>query len=143
MKENRDRGLEIILHNEDPSGTGEITTDAGGRTRYGIAERYNLDLWKDGPPSQEAAKARILNGYWIANGCDDLPYPMDIAMADSCMTPGPGASATFLANNPTLGSFMRARMRYFVKKAIEDHRHLAELPGWIMRCLNLWRTLEA
>jgi lysozyme family protein len=34
-----ERATEFVLHHEDEPGTGKITSDTGGRTRYGISER--------------------------------------------------------------------------------------------------------
>lgn len=142
MKENRELGLKLTLEAEDRKLTGEITVDAGGRTRYGIAEKYNPDLWKNGPPSLEDAKRAYINRYWIEGGCDALPYPMDIAMFDCCVNPGLGAARTILSHNTDLSGFMRARMRWYCRNVIDRPHLLKNLPGWILRCLNLWRDLD-
>jgi len=34
----------FVLQHEDAAHTGKVTTDAGGRTRFGIAERFHPDL---------------------------------------------------------------------------------------------------
>lgn len=40
--------------------------DRGGRTIWGIAESANPDLWRDGPPSREAAVQRYYQKYVVA-----------------------------------------------------------------------------
>ena len=142
MRESWDKAIEIVLRNEDATLSGEITNDAGGRTRWGIAEKYNPEAWRDGPPTLEQAKEVYLNSYWIPGGCDSLQYPMDIAMFDACVNPGIGAAQILLKNNPTLGSFMRARIRWYCKQTLKHPNLLQNLPGWTLRCLNLWRELE-
>jgi|SRR5271165_6546257 len=39
-----DLAIQYVLSWEDPSLSGVITTDTGGRTRFGIAERYHPEL---------------------------------------------------------------------------------------------------
>lgn len=39
--------------------------DSGGRTKFGISEAANADLWKDGPPSEEASRKRYEERYVI------------------------------------------------------------------------------
>jgi lysozyme family protein len=142
MKESREKGLEIILGFEDPGLTGEITVDAGGRTRYGIAEKYNPNAWKNGPPSLDDAKQIYIDSYWIPGGCDSLVYPLDIAMFNCMVNPGSGAAQTISANNHTLDSFLRAQIRWYCNQ-VGDHPNLLQyLRGWILRVLNLWRMLE-
>lgn len=37
--------------------------DAGGRTSWGIAERFHPDAWRNGPPTREAARAILAAEY--------------------------------------------------------------------------------
>jgi len=57
----------LTLRNEDSTLRGTITTDAGGRTKYGIAEVDNPDLWDanhpEGPTLEEAI-LRYTSQYW-------------------------------------------------------------------------------
>ena len=39
-----DEALVFVLRNEDPHVSGVVTEDSGGRTRFGIAERFHADL---------------------------------------------------------------------------------------------------
>ena len=41
------KAIEYVLKNEDSRLTGEVTTDRGGRTRFGIAERFHPTLGDD------------------------------------------------------------------------------------------------
>lgn len=41
---NFDEALALVLRNEDPHLSGVVTEDSGGRTRFGIAERFHPDL---------------------------------------------------------------------------------------------------
>jgi len=39
--------------------------DPGGRTIWGISERANPDLWKNGPPTYEQARGRYIERYLL------------------------------------------------------------------------------
>lgn len=70
--------IDGILDREGP-GTPPYTdpTDKGGRTAWGIAERFHPDLWRPGPPTQDQARARLEQVYvapwaWMVGlGLDD------------------------------------------------------------------------
>lgn len=49
--------------------------DTGGRTKYGISERANPDLWRDGPPTYAQARARYTQRYILTPGFDRIPNP--------------------------------------------------------------------
>lgn len=56
---------------EDARRSGEVTVDKGGRTRFGIAERYNRDMpagfydSMDNDQAYGAAKERYKKKYWL------------------------------------------------------------------------------
>lgn len=75
---------------DELEGGDKITTDAGGRTRWGIAERYNPEAWRDGPPSREQAVEIYRVKYWTANRCDLLRMPIAAILFDTAVNPPPG-----------------------------------------------------
>ena len=68
-----------------------VKGDPGGRTVWGISERWNPDLFKDGIPSEEKCRERARKNYWNSVGCDKVP---DIYLAwelfDCSYNLGPG-----------------------------------------------------
>ena len=69
--------------------------DSGGETVHGISRVHHPEMWIDGvPPTWEQAEAFYLR-LWIASGCDELLFPMDVCHFDSCVNPGPGAAKGF------------------------------------------------
>lgn len=67
---NEDVAIDYVLHQEDSRMSGVITTDAGGRTRYGVAEKYHPELTHTGffdtmenAPALSLAKEVYLYGY--------------------------------------------------------------------------------
>lgn len=68
----------------DLEGGGKVHTvsgDPGGTTCWGFAQKFNpdIDVTK---LTEESATARTLEKYWIPNGCDAAPWPLDVMMLD-------------------------------------------------------------
>lgn len=119
--------------------------DPGGRTVYGISERYFPGMYSGGrEPTWEEAKEFYLKEIWVKNGCDELPFPMDVAHGDGCVNPGPGAANAFLEltsehTDPTkrLIEYQCHRLRYYLRKVRGSPVKLKYLAGWADRCLDL------
>jgi lysozyme family protein len=63
---NFDEALAFVLRNEDPHLTGIVTEDSGGRTRFGIAERFHPNLghaFYTGPADTALQTAREIYRY--------------------------------------------------------------------------------
>lgn len=72
-----EKAIEFVLRNEDETLSGRVTEDAGGRTRFGIAERFHSELGHDfysGPAEAALEVARELyrSQYWRAIGGDEI-----------------------------------------------------------------------
>jgi lysozyme family protein len=63
--------IEFVLRQEDSTLSGKVTDDAGGRTRFGIAERWHPVLGMAGfytcpaPEAQATAESMYESGYWL------------------------------------------------------------------------------
>jgi lysozyme family protein len=55
--------IDAIIAREGGDRETNDPTDPGGRTKYGISERGNPDLWKDGPPTYAQARQRYFERY--------------------------------------------------------------------------------
>jgi hypothetical protein len=135
MRESFDLAFTTVIGEE-----GHLSSDSyGGFTVWGLASHYYPQVTAD--YTMDQAKAIYLT-IWTAAGCDTLPYPMDIAVFDSAVNPGPGATATFLQSQPDLEHFMRERLNYYCQAVIHNPDKLKYLNGWILRVLRLWTKLE-
>jgi lysozyme family protein len=72
-----DEALTFVLRNEDPHLSGIVTEDSGGRTRFGIAERFHPELGDDfyaAPLEIALEKARRIyrSDYWGAIRGDEI-----------------------------------------------------------------------
>lgn len=112
---NFDLAFEFIMDHEDRHRTGRVTSDSGGITKYGIAQRFNsgvdvLNLTLD------AAKEVYRAKYWNAFHLDQVNSPAVAAkIADMMVNPGPVSAKIVqrLVGTPEdgiLGAFTFARI---------------------------------
>src|ERR1044071_8189094 len=67
----------FTLQHEDATRSGKVTVDAGGRTRFGIAEKFHPDLPDEfftGPAEDALAEAETIeeHEYWDALRLDEV-----------------------------------------------------------------------
>jgi len=65
-------------------GGGRVHTvpgDPGGTTCWGFAQKFNPDIDVT-TLTEETATQRALEKYWIPNGCDKAPWPLDVMIYD-------------------------------------------------------------
>lgn len=64
--------------------------DSGGRTKYGISEKWNPEMWKNGPPSLDAARAHYRTVYIVNVGFDKVqPTYLQEQLVDFGVNSGP------------------------------------------------------
>ncbi len=122
--------------------------DPGKRTVYGISEVYHPEMYKDGKePTLEDLPEFYLREYWIPGGCDALPFPLDVNMADACVNPGIGAAKGFLRDSAEHSDplwrtteYVFLRQEYYLKKIREAPAKLVFLSGWISRSIRYWKN---
>jgi lysozyme family protein len=74
---NFEEAIAFVLRNEDPQLSGIVTEDSGGRTRFGIAERFHPELGEEfynGPAEAALETAREIyrRQYWAAIRGDEI-----------------------------------------------------------------------
>lgn len=101
MSHDFDRACTLILELE---GGAKMTTDPddpGGATKYGISLRYlrgtpDGDIDGDGDTDaddiraldEQDARARYLSDFWMAAGCDSMPWPLSLFVFDCAVNQG-------------------------------------------------------
>jgi hypothetical protein len=88
------RAFQILLALEGPET--HDPNDPGGRTKFGIAEASNPDLWANGPPTLETASERYVSRYWAPLKCDALPWPLSYFVFDTAVNQGPEVAGRLL-----------------------------------------------
>jgi len=107
--------FEFVLQHEDSTRSGKITVDAGGRTRFGIAEKFHPDLpeeFFDGPAEEALAVAERIEEqeYWEAMRLAEVENQNVAAkMLDMAVNMGVRQAAVYAqrALNGLLGSEQR------------------------------------
>jgi lysozyme family protein len=82
--------IDDIIQREGGSEETDDPLDAGGRTKYGVSEKFSPDMWKDGPPTYEKTRVFYENRYVKIDGIDTIS---DVSLmhqvADFGVTAGP------------------------------------------------------
>ena len=87
--------IDEIIEREGGARETNDPADAGGRTKYGISERGNPDLWRDGPPTYAQARQRFSERYVAPFASLSDPF-LKAQLADWGVTSGPGHVAKVL-----------------------------------------------
>lgn len=85
-----DRAFVLTVAQE--GGYSNDSRDRGGETKYGISKRAYPDL-DIARLTVEGAKAIYRRDYWDRLRCDDLPWPVALAVFDFGVNSGVGAAA--------------------------------------------------
>jgi hypothetical protein len=140
MRESFDKAFPITIGLEGkPSNDPD---DPGGFTIWGLAQRYNPEV-NEGTTLEEA-KEIYLRKYWIPAGCDDAPFPMDIALFDSQVNPqndpkipGGGNQEIMTRKPDNWQEYMIFRMQRYMRCSKEKY-----VKGHIFRVLNLCEKIN-
>ena len=89
-------------------GGAKITSDSGGVTKYGIAQKFHpgIDVAN---MTQEVAEDIHYKEYWLAIGCDILPWDMALCAYDCAVNQGRSVAIGFLHHYQTSIAFRAAR----------------------------------
>lgn len=82
--------IDIVMDNEDPTRSGKVTVDKGGRTQYGISEKANPEAWADGKVTEEEAREIYRRKYVLGPGFDKIPdFHLRAQLVDFGVNSGP------------------------------------------------------
>lgn len=134
--------------------------DSGGRTKYGISEKYHPEAWQNGPPTEEIAREIYLNQYVIRPGFHRVqPLYLMEQLVDFGVPSGPETAIMHLQrilNVPvdgqlgpiTLDALSRrdpkivnnklvdSRLMMFARIVVKRPKDLENLVGWMNRALS-------
>lgn len=114
--------------------------DAGGRTVWGICEKYYPDdvelMWNmSKEESKEHAKIIFKRDYWNRCGCDALPKGTDAVVMDTCVNMG-HIFAEKLKQYDTMTAIIERIKRYCEIAKVGNN--IKFLRGWIRRAIDLY-----
>ena len=143
MRDNFERASLFVLKQEVEPGhesDGSLHTDPadpGGTTRFGISQRAypDVDLKKLDWPGAK----KIYLSIWMAAGCDELHFPLDIIVFDTAFNMGVEEAKKIYelmgSQSADPNNYLLFRiLTYFYKKP-------KYFRGWVKRTLNLWQEV--
>ena len=128
---NFDAAVTFTLHQEDQTDTGVVTTDSGGVTRWGIAQKYHPEV-DVAYLSRDDAIAIYKQVYWRA-AWESLPVGLALCVFDCSVNQGPGTAQMILDScKHDLKTFLAMRIRHYSVSKGWDVDGL----GWTTRVLS-------
>ena len=151
-----------LLNREGGSKVTSDPHDKGGRTQYGISEKYHPDAWKDGHVTEAEARSIYFNKYVKGPGYDKIPASHTAVLeqlVDFGVNSGPAIATAklqgllgvatdgvfgprtlkaLLATDARLinNALVRARIG-MICSIVQDHpAQLRFLEGWVKRALE-------
>lgn len=90
-----ERACTLILELEGGAKVHAHPDDPGGLTKYGISQRAypSLDI---AALTEAQARAIYLSDYWMASGCDSMPWPLALYVFDCAVNQGVGRAVRWL-----------------------------------------------
>ena len=136
MRQNFEKSIALLFRLEGLES--DDKNDLGGFTRYGISQKYHPDV--NVPKlTKEQAKQIYFGEYWVAMGCDNLEYPMDMVMFIQGVNLGTYRAISFLDNSKGLLDFFMLNLNHYCTRP--EIQRKVFLTGWCNRLIKLWREL--
>ena len=142
MIENYERAFNMLCQFEGH--TSDVKGDAGGRTIWGISERWfpgDIEAMKDMTPDKSRAYAKEFykREFWDNLGCDALSLPIDIIAFDTAVNCGVHTAKKILIESKSdWKDYIYRRLFYYSLLVKEKPDQIKFLRGWLNRCLSLW-----
>lgn len=91
-----DKDIEEVIDREGGAKETHDPLDKGGRTKFGIAEKFHPEAWADGDVTHDEAVAIYKDLYVHDPGIDRLPAPLDENVFDFAVTSGAARAVRIL-----------------------------------------------
>jgi lysozyme family protein len=114
--------------------------DPGGETKYGISKRAHPECDIKNLSEQEAIQIYI-SDYWLASGCDNISYPMNLVVFDSAVNCGTGTAKGWLRKSTTSKDILNLRKEYYLGLVKKKPALKKFLKGWLNRIADLEKLI--
>lgn len=111
-------------------------TDPGGETKYGMSKRAhpNVDI-------KNLKKADALDmykrDYWDRCGCDNLDYPLCLAVMDAAVNVGTGRALGWLKTTADFKTLIELRTQFYLELVEKKPALKKYIKGWLNRLNDL------
>jgi hypothetical protein len=153
MIENFEKAFEFLMKYEGYKSNHK--NDPGGRTIYGISEKYHPivvnELWDLQPSiAKKNAKEFYKREYWDKVDGDDLPDKIDILVFDIFVNPGWKLFNYIEKKYPVyemwpphvIARLTLDRIKYYNDRCKANPKMKVFLHGWLNRCFDLMEVLD-
>ena len=114
--------------------------DPGGETKWGISKAAYPDEDIENL-TRERALQIYQNDYWKPLGCDDLPYPYNVAVFDTAVNCGVNRARDWLAKSANMEEFMEYRHQHYITIINKNPKLMKYARGWWNRQSDLQKYL--
>jgi Glycosyl hydrolase 108 len=133
------KALTFVLQQE--GGYVNDPVDRGGETKWGISKRAYPN--EDIPNlTRERALEIYANDYWLASGCDLIPYPYCVAVFDSAVNCGVGRAMGWYKEAKDIDDFLEKRKQHYINIVNKDPLQVRFARGWWARLADLKKYCE-
>lgn len=133
------KGLTFVLKWE--GGYVNDPNDPGGETKWGITKRDYPD--EDIPNlSRERALEIYANDYWLAAGCDTIPFPYNVAVFDTAVNCGVSRAVGWYQQVKGVDMFLAYRKQYYTELVNKNPTMVRYARGWWGRLADLQKYVE-
>lgn len=133
-------GLTFVLKWEGKVYTND-PDDPGGETKYGISKRaYPNEDIKNLTP--ERALELYEKDYWDKCGCNELPYPYNVAVFDTAVNLGVSKTQDILRKADSVDRFLRLRRDHYTAIINKNDRLMKYAKGWFNRVNDLEKYIR-
>lgn len=139
MDDNFHKAVGFVLDRE--GGYTYDPDDPGGETNWGISKvaHPRVDIKN---LTREGAIAIYRESYWLAMGCDFLPWPLDVVIFDTAVNQGPGYAGIILHKDATPVDLLFERLKRYSEIVKRSPSQAKYLRGWTNRILELYDFIK-
>lgn len=115
--------------------------DPGGETKWGISKRSYpeediVNLTRD------RALEIYANDYWLAAGCDLIPFPYNVAVFDTAVHCGVARAIRWFKEVKNVDVFLDKRKEYYIDLVNKNDNLVRFARGWWARLADLRKYVE-
>lgn len=115
--------------------------DPGGETKWGISKKaYPDEDIKN--LTRERALEIYATDYWLAAGCDTLPFPANVAVFDTAVNCGVNRAVRWYSDVKNVDVFLDQRKQHYIDLVNKNPSMVRFARGWWARLADLRKFVE-
>ena len=115
--------------------------DPGGETKWGIAKRYHPDEDIKNLTAERAAEI-YSNEYWDAAGCDEISFPLCVAVFYAAVRCGVNRAKDWYEKADGVKDIIGLNQQFYVQRVERNPSQKVFLKGWLNRLNDLRKYVD-